>query len=178
MATTPSPEGAAPDAARIATVSAVAIGAALTLAALLVFGGKTAISVAAGAVIAVLNLVTMSALIRAMLRPAEAEAGAGAELATTPDPNAEAGEAMDEAAAPAPDHVAEGKRGGAAWGAFAVVKIAVLFGSIWILLTRGLVDPIPLVVGYGVLPLGITVSGLLTSLAPRPRGRGRRTRPE
>ena len=65
--------------------------------------------------------------------------------------------------------VAQGKRGGAAWGAFALVKIIVLFGGIWVLLTRGWVDPMPLVVGYGVLPLGITASGLFGSLAPRPR---------
>ena len=180
MATTPSldapPEGR--DAAKLATLSAAAIGAFLTLAALALFGGKTAVSVAAGAVIAVLNLVTMSAIIRAMLRPAGAEAEAGAEAGAELEGSPADADGGDEAVVPAPDHAAEGKRGGAAWGAFAVVKIAILFGSIWILLTRGLVDPIPLVVGYGVLPLGITVGGLLTSLAPRRRRRGRRTRTE
>jgi hypothetical protein len=159
----------APDAAKIAAISAAALGAAMTLGGLGLFGGRTALSIGAGTVIAVANLVSMNAIIRAMLRPAEAEA----EAASAP---ASDGEIKEEAAAPAPDHVAEGKRGGAAWGAFALVKIVVLFGGIWILLTRGLVDPIPLVVGYGVLPLGITVSGLFTSLTPRPRARHDRPR--
>jgi len=38
-------------------------------------------------------------------------------------------------------------------------------------LTRGVVDPIPLVVGYGVLPLGIAASTLFRGLSPRARGR-------
>ena len=91
-----------------------------------------------------------------------------------PPPEADAREDVDAGAkddTTTADHVAEGKRGGAAWGAFAVVKILVLFGGIWILLTRGLVDPIPLVVGYGVLPIGIAASGLLTGLAPRRRSK-------
>jgi len=91
-----------------------------------------------------------------------------------------AGEAAepDGAAEPEPsiDHVREGKRGGAAWGAFALVKILVLFGGIWVLLTKGLVDPMALVVGYGVLPLGIAASSLIGSLSPRSRGT-RRTPP-
>jgi hypothetical protein len=173
MATTASPEPAAgPDTAKIAAVAAAAIGAALTLGALALFNGRTALSVGAGTVIAVANLVTMNAIIRAMLRPAEAEAEA--EAAAEAAAKA-AGEPNDEAPEPARDHVAEGKRGGAAWGAFALVKILVLFGGIYVLLTRGLVDPIPLVIGYGVLPLGITVSGLFNSLAPRPRRGARRT---
>ena len=66
------------------------------------------------------------------------------------------------------NHRAAGKRGGAAWGVFAVFKILILFGGIWMLLSKGLVAPIPLVVGYGVLPLGIAAAGLWNSLRPRP----------
>lgn len=169
MATTPSPEASSrgddgPDSAKIAAVAAGAIGAALTLGALAIFGGKTALSVGVGALIAVANLVTLSAIIRAMLQPAEA-AGTEEEVATVAGP----GEDARADVQPAPNHVAQGTRGGAAWGAFALVKIIVLFGGIWVLLTRGWVDPMPLVVGYGVLPLGITASGLFGSLAPRPR---------
>ena len=65
------------------------------------------------------------------------------------------------------DHRGAGRRGGAAWGVFALLKIFLLFGGIWILLTKKLVDPIPLVVGYGVLPLGIAASALVKSLRPR-----------
>jgi hypothetical protein len=89
------------------------------------------------------------------------------------------GEALaegDEEPEPAIDHASEGKRGGAAWGLFAVVKIVVLFGGIYLLLTKGLVDPIALVVGYGVLPLGIAASSLVNSLSPRSRRAGRRPR--
>jgi hypothetical protein len=107
----------------------------------------------------------MAAIVRALVRGSqEADASANA------DANAEASE--EEAPV---DHAAEGKRGGAAWGAFGVLKIVVLFGGIWILLTKGWVDPIPLVVGYGVLPLGIVVSSLYSSLAPRSRRPARRT---
>jgi hypothetical protein len=66
-----------------------------------------------------------------------------------------------------PDHADAGRRGGLAWGIFAVLKILFLFGGVWILFTRGLVDPIPLVVGYGVLPLGIAASALWPSLRPQ-----------
>jgi hypothetical protein len=163
MATTPSLDAtdAPPDAARIAAVAGGIIGVALTIGALAMFGGRTALSVSGGAVIAVANLLTMSAIVRGILPPAPEEA----------DDPADAEEKDIE-----PDHAARGKRGGAAWGAFALVKMLVLFGGIWILLTRGLVDPIPLAIGYGVLPLGIAVSGIFTSLAPRSRGRSRRPR--
>ncbi|CAN5847073.1 hypothetical protein BH11MYX4_BH11MYX4_61590 [soil metagenome] len=177
MAKTTTPElPAGPDAAKVATISAACLGAVFALGALGVFNGRVALSVAAGAVIAVANLASLNAIIRAMLQPAVDEAAEEAlakEAGTPEDPAA-------EAAAPEtpPDHAAEGKRGGAAWGLFALLKMVLLFGGIWLLLTRGLVDPIPLVVGYGVLPLAIAVSGVVTSLAPRPRGRRARTRTE
>jgi hypothetical protein len=151
----------------VAAVGAGIIGLALTIAAIALFGSRTALSVGIGATIAVINLVTMRAIIRALVRSSEAE---DAEANANANANAKPEEEEPK------DHVAEGKRGGAAWGAFALVKILVLFGGIWILLTRGLVDPIPLVVGYGVLPLGIATSSLFASLAPRSRGKSRPTR--
>ncbi|HSO38534.1 MAG TPA: hypothetical protein VLT33_38660 [Labilithrix sp.] len=183
MAKTTTPElPAGPDAAKVATISAACLGAVFALGALGVFNGRVALSVAAGAVIAVANLASLNAIIRAMLQPAVDEAAEEAlareealakEAGTPEDPAAEA-----ETPETPPDHAAEGKRGGAAWGLFALLKMVLLFGGIWLLLTRGLVDPIPLVVGYGVLPLAIAVSGVVTSLAPRPRGRRARTRTE
>jgi len=171
MATTTQSPPEAPDAAYVAAIGAGVIGLALTIAAAAVFGTRTALSVGIGATIAVLNLVTMRAIIRAMVRTSEAD-DAAANATATPD-----GDAKTEVEEPeAKDHVAEGKRGGAAWGAFAMVKILVLFGGIWILLTRGLVDPIPLVIGYGVLPLGIATSSLFASLAPRSRRKSRPSR--
>jgi hypothetical protein len=178
MATTPSADAEAPagtDAAKVAAIGAGVLGLALSIAALAVFGMRSGLSVAVGATIAVANLVTMSAIIRALLRPAEAEAEAIAAAEALKAEAAAKGEALEEEEPEPPvDHVREGKRGGTAWGLFAVVKIVVLFGGIYLLLTKGLVDPIALVVGYGVLPLGIAASSLVGSLSPRSRRSARR----
>jgi hypothetical protein len=186
--TTPSIEAPENDAAKVAAMAAGALGVVLTVAALAVFGTRIGLSVAIGAVIAVANLVMMSAIVRAVLRPGDAEAGPDAEKSASanpgpdpgPDPDAEksasADEQENESERPAVDHAAEGKRGAAAWGAFGLLKILFLFGGIYVLLTKGLVDPMPLVVGYGVLPLGIAASSVLTSLAPRGRPASRRPR--
>jgi hypothetical protein len=144
-----------PDDTMLAAKAAAILGAIFTVFALALVSGRAALSVFIGAAIAVANLVTMRAIIRSLLRgPDDAEG----EVNEAPDKDGNA---------PPPDHAAAGKRGGAAWGVFAVLKILVLFGAIYILLTRGLVDPMALVVGYGVLPLGIAMSSLWSSLGPR-----------
>ena len=147
MATTP-PNRSDPtdDVTRAAKVAGV-LGVIFTVGALGAFGSRTAASVLLGAAIAIANLLTLRAIIKSMMQGGEEEEGA------EPDPNA--------------DHVGAGKRGGAAWGIFAVFKILILFGGIWLLLSKDLVDPMPLVVGYGVLPLGIAASSLLSNLSPR-----------
>ncbi len=177
MATTRTAEPpAGPDAAKVATIAAGVLGALLALAGLALFDGHVALSVAAGAIIAVANLASLTAIIRAMLQPAVDDA---AEEERVKEAAAAAGSVEPaEPAEPPIDHAAEGKRGGAGWGLFALLKMVLLFGGIWVLLTRHLVDPIPLVIGYGVLPVAIAISGVLTSLAPRPRGRRARTRTE
>lgn len=138
----------------LAAVKAAAIlGAIFTLAAAGLYGGRTALSVAVGAGIAIANLLMLRAIIRALIRaPGEPE-GSEAEGST--------GEKSPQ------DHAEIGRRGGVAWAVFAVLKIFLLFGGVWILLTRGLVAPIPLVIGYGVLPLGIAAASLWSSLGPR-----------
>ena len=172
MATTRTAEPpAGPDAAKVATIAAGVLGALLALAGLALFDGHVALSVAAGAIIAVANLASLTAIIRAMLQPAVDDA---AEEERVKEAAAAAGSV--EPAEPPIDPAAEGKRGGAGWGLFALLKMVLLFGGIWVLLTRHLVDPIPLVIGYGVLPVAIAISGVLTSLAPRPRGPRARTR--
>lgn len=138
----------------LAAKAAAILGAIFTVAALGFYGGKTALSVAVGALIAVANLLTMRAIIRALIRPPDEPGDKPAEDGAEPPRND--GDARDA-----------GRRGGVAWGVFAVLKIVLLFGAIWILLTRGLVDPIPLAVGYGVLPLGIFASTLWAGLTPR-----------
>lgn len=141
------PEGR--DGATVATLCAAAIGAVFTLVALATFGSRTALSVFVGASIAVSNLLVLRAIIRSILRPRE----------------------EDEPAEAPSDAKDDGRRGGTAWGIFAVLKIFILFGGVWFLLTKKVVDPIPLVVGYGVLPLGITASALVDSLFPARRRR-------
>ena len=61
----------------------------------------------------------------------------------------------------------EGGSGRVLWAVLAVVKMLLLFGGIWLLLTTGKVAPIGLVVGYGVLPLGMVAAALWPK--PRPK---------
>ena len=168
MSTMPGADAPDTDAAKVAAIGAAILGAGLAIAALALFGTRTGMSVAFGAAIAVANLVMMRALVRAMLRPAEEEAFAQAQALAQAQANADAKAEASEDADPV-DHAAEGRRGAAAWGLFGVLKLVVLFGGIYVLLTKGLIDPMPLVVGYGVLPLGIAASSLFAGLAPRGR---------
>jgi hypothetical protein len=141
----------------LATICAAVLGVVFAIVALGTHDVRTAASVAVGAVIAVANLLTMRAIIRALLVEPDEDEDEDREKDARDDASAK-----DEA-----DHRGAGRRGGAAWGIFALLKIFLLFGGIWILLTKKLVDPIPLVVGYGVLPLGIAASALVRALKPR-----------
>ena len=49
---------------------------------------------------------------------------------------------------------------GGRWAAIALVKAAILFGMVALLVKSGMVDVLPLVVGFGALPLGVTIAGL------------------
>lgn len=152
------------DDATTSAVCAAVLGAVFSVAALGIAGWRAACSVAIGAAIGVANLVMMRAIVRAVIR-----APLGHQADETPESEAQAAR-RERAEAPEgerTDHDAEGRRGGAAWSAFALFKIIFLFGGIYLLLTRGLVDPIPLVIGYGVLPLGIAASTVVASLRPR-----------
>ena len=135
---------------KTSAICAAVLGGVLSVFALGLYGPKPAASVALGAAIAVANLLVMRAIVRALLPPPE-----GDDAAPKPPEDV--------------DHRGAGKRGGAAWGVFAVLKILVLFGGLWLLLTKRLVDPIPLVVGYGVLPLGIAAASLWANLRPSRR---------
>ena len=58
------------------------------------------------------------------------------------------------------------RRGAAApWTAFAVLKLAGLFGGVWLILRSGIASPMSLLVGYGALPVGITLG---TLFGPKP----------
>lgn len=160
MAERPEPEPR--DGATVATLCAAVLGAIFTVLALATFGSRAALSVAVGATIAVANLLMLRAIIRSILKPPDEATDAGDADEADPPPTYE-------------DSREDGRRGGTAWGIFAVLKIFVLFAGVWFLLTKKVVDPIPLVVGYGVLPLGITASALVETLFPsRHRRAGRR----
>lgn len=58
-----------------------------------------------------------------------------------------------------------GGAGAGAWGVIALMKMLALIGGIWLLMTRGLVDPIGLVVGYGSLPIGIAIGSIVSDKA-------------
>lgn len=58
------------------------------------------------------------------------------------------------------------RRGNTApWAVIATVKLAVLLGGVWLILRSGVASGLSLIVGYGALPLGITVG---TLFGPRP----------
>lgn len=162
MSPPPSPERDDSDSIHAAKAAAV-LGAIFTIAALGLAGGCAALSVAMGALIGIANLLTMRALIRALLR-VPPEGPPAKEAHPDGDDGSESSPAKPPISQEEPS-----AWGAAAWGLFAVFKIFILFGGIWILLTRDLVDPIPLVVGYGVLPLGIAASSLWSSFGPRRR---------
>jgi hypothetical protein len=52
--------------------------------------------------------------------------------------------------------------GAAAWGLIAAGKMVILFGGIWWVMARGIVDPLGLVVGYGSLPIGIAIGSIVS----------------
>lgn len=152
------------DDARTAIVCAAVVGAFLSAAGFALFDGRTGWSIAIGAALGVANLVAMRLIVRSLIAADEA-----APDSAPPDGAATSEADPDEADpdAPAPER----KRYAGAWGAFALIKMLLLFGGIWLILSRRVVDPIPLVVGYGVLPIGIVLSTLFSSLSVGKRSR-------
>ncbi len=151
------------DEVQLATVFAAGVGFVATTAAFASGGGRTAASVATGAIIAVVNLASLRMLVRAVLPSNDATVAGGARVAGA------AGYVADREGDPAPG-TGRVRRGYAiAWGLFGAAKMAGLFGGVFLLLRAGLVDPIALVVGYGALPVGITLAGLVAHLSPVPR---------
>lgn len=148
--------------------TAAVLGALFTVVAFAVADAKTALSVATGAGIAVANLLFMRTMIRAFLPASDADS----ESEENGDDASEGEEAAPVTGAEAKS---AGRRGGIAWAILGVLKLVVLFGGMFLLLTRGALAPIPLVVGYGVLPVGIALSGLFSSLSPKKKG-SRRSR--
>lgn len=53
----------------------------------------------------------------------------------------------------------------APWAVISVVKLVVLLGGVWLILRSGIASGLALIVGYGALPIGITVG---TLFGPKP----------
>lgn len=59
-------------------------------------------------------------------------------------------------------------RRGRIWILVGIVKIFALFGGVWLLWRSAVVSPLSLVIGYGALPLGITLGNLLAGRSDSP----------
>jgi hypothetical protein len=140
-----------------------AVGAVLTVGALALFPVKTGLSVLVGALVGVSNLWVLAKIVEALLTPDPDEEPVAEAKDTDSEEPAEAAES--KAQEPKEPKKAKSSFSGA-WGALAAVKMLVLFGGTWILMTRGLVDPMGLLVGYGSLPIGVALSGVVAGLRP------------
>ncbi len=109
------------------------VGALFAAAAGLVGGAAIGISVLAGALIGFLNLWALTKIVGAVAREPDASSGETA-------PSTSVG----------------------VWSLLALLKIVFLFGGTYLLMARGLLSPMPLVVGYGALPFGIMCATLFT----------------
>jgi hypothetical protein len=49
-----------------------------------------------------------------------------------------------------------------AWALLAIVKIFGLLAVVWLLMRHGVVSPLPLVLGYMALPIGIAIGSLVS----------------
>jgi hypothetical protein len=143
-----------------------AVGAVLTVGALALFPVKTGLSVLVGALVGVSNLWVLAKIVEALLTPDPDEEPA-AETPSTDSAEPEAAESKPTQEPKEPKKAKSSFSG--AWGALAAVKMLVLFGGTWILMTRGLVDPMGLLVGYGSLPIGVALSGVVAGLRPPKR---------
>jgi hypothetical protein len=118
-------------------VSVVAVGlcgAALATGALVSFGPATCVSVATGAAIATANLWALAYTVVALL------------------PQRQSGPHCE-------DH--EG-RTPFAWVLAGLLKTFCLVVLVWVLMRYGLVSPVPLLVGFGALPIGIAIGSVVS----------------
>jgi len=55
----------------------------------------------------------------------------------------------------------DASKSAAVWGLLALVKMLALFVIVWLLVRWGVAQPLPLVLGYGALPIGIAVGSVV-----------------
>ena len=61
-------------------------------------------------------------------------------------------------------------RGG--WAVVAVLKIVGLLALAWLLMRHAIVSPMPKLVGFGALPIGIAIGSLVSDRRPPPESEG------
>jgi hypothetical protein len=64
----------------------------------------------------------------------------------------------------------QSRRGG--WAFMAALKLLVLFGAVFAILKKDLADPLPFLIGYLALPIGIVASQFLGLRADFGNGEG------
>lgn len=124
---------------RVALVSVLGVGSLLAAAATALFGGRTGLSVAAGAGLAFGNLWALSRVVASLL-PQEGDAAAGKPV-----------------------------KGPGAWGLVAPLKTVGLLVAAWMLLSYRVAAPLPMLVGFGALPIGIAIGALVSDRRPQPK---------
>lgn len=48
------------------------------------------------------------------------------------------------------------------WALLGMLKMVGLLGAVWLLMRHGVVSPLPLVIGFGALPIGIAIGALVS----------------
>jgi Flp pilus assembly protein TadB len=140
-------------------------GVAFSLGAAAFGGPSAALSTCIGSALATANLWALGRIVAAFLAQAQDE----------DDENNEADEddeADDDDAAPRVAELSQAERReargrGAVWSVFATLKLIGLFAVVFWLIQRNIVAPIPFVLGYCALPVGITLGAVF----PAPRAR-------
>ena len=129
---------------RTTILAVVLSGAALALGGLLTSGPDAALSVSIGATVAATNLWALARIVTALLPVSSKESAAFSSNAN----------GLNLAA-----HVPASP---AAWSLLAAVKMLALFAVVWLLLRYAVVSPLPMLVGFGALPVGIAIGSLVS----------------
>jgi hypothetical protein len=56
----------------------------------------------------------------------------------------------------------------AGWALVAVLKMSGLLALAWLLMRHGIVSPLPMLLGFGALPIGIAIGSLVSDRRPPP----------
>jgi hypothetical protein len=122
---------------RVSIVAVAAAGALLALFALPFFGISAAFSVAVGAAIATGNLWALARIVSALL-PGDARA----------------------------DGSPGDSKNASAWALVGVLKMFGLFAVVYLLMRYGIVSPVPMLAGFGALPIGIAIGSMVSHRGP------------